>query len=103
MRYHPNLLKVFTQDELDQMIEKADYSLDKNGFVNIMLVRTTKIFVEIFVDCEAEEIGPALIGVLDSNTDEIKYPPKLSKEIFWIIYSQSNQISPYDSCVSLDL
>jgi hypothetical protein len=103
MNYHPNLLKVFTQSELDLMIQKADYSLDKDGFVNVMLVRTSKIFVEIFVDCEAQEVGHALIALLYSDDKENSYPSILSKEFFWKVFCEAEQIETCNSYINLEL
>jgi len=103
MKYYANLLKVFSQNELDDMIQKADYSLDENGFVSVMLVRTKKIFVEIYVDCEAEDIGHALISLLYSSDMENSYPSSLSKELFWRVFSEDEQIVTYDLCLSLEL
>lgn len=85
IKFHPNMLKVFSQKELLLMEKTSSYSRDKDGYINVMLVRTDKVFVEIFVDCEAENVGHALI----SNLQGDNLPPRLSKEQFWEIYCNS--------------
>ncbi|OHD86424.1 MAG: hypothetical protein A2W82_04850 [Sulfurimonas sp. RIFCSPLOWO2_12_36_12] len=81
IKYHPKILKLFAKDELDTLAEKAFHSVDDDGFVNIIVVCTDKISVEIFVSSEEH----ALIERLDSE----KVPNRLTKEEFWDIFSRS--------------
>lgn len=98
IKFHPNMLKVFSQKELLLMEKMSSYSRDKDGYINVMLVRTDKVFVEIFVDCEAENIGHALISNL--LCDDL--PTRLSKEEFWEIYSNSQAREVADCVLEID-
>jgi len=60
-KYHPKLLKIFSTDELDLLAQDACYSLDKDEQINVLIVNTDKIMVEIFTDCETKGEDHALI------------------------------------------
>lgn len=87
-KYHPKLLKIFLTDELDLLAQDACYSLDKDEQINVLIVNTDKIIVEIFTDCEAKEENPALITLLDNCGYD--YPNKLTKDEFWKVFQSSN-------------
>jgi len=98
IKFHPNMLKVFSQEELLLMEKTSSNSRDKDGYIDVMLVRTDKVFVEIFVDCEAEHIGHALINNLQGDN----LPTRLSKEQFWEIYSNSKAREVADCVLEID-
>ena len=93
IKFHPNMLKIFRKEELLELYKISDYSKDRDGNIDVMLVRTDKIFVEIFVDCEAKDVGHALINNLDSDNG---FPIRLSKEQFWEIFTLSKPIKVCD-------
>lgn len=87
-KYHPKLLKIFSTNELDLLAQDACYSLDKDGQINVLIVNTDKIIVEIFTDCEAKDEDHALITLLDGCSYD--YPNKLTKDEFWKVFQSSN-------------
>ena len=97
--YHPKLLKIFSQDELDLLIAGACYSLDRYGQIDVIIVNTDKIIVEIYTDCEAKEYDHALITLLEDCGNQ--YPESLSKEKFWEIFIHSSNVPFYH--INLDL
>ena len=48
IKFHQRFLNIFELDELNLMKSHADFSANKNGFIDVMLVRTDKVFVEIY-------------------------------------------------------
>lgn len=86
IKFHPDLLKVFSEEELLRMQSHSLCSIDEEGRIKVMLVYTDEIFAEIFVDCEAKKVGHALIHDLDRDDG---LSPRLSKERFWEIYERS--------------
>ena len=98
INYHPKMLKIFTKEELDCLEKEADYSVNEDGFINVMLVNTDKIMVEIFIDCEAKDEECALISLLDNCG--YAYPKRLTKDEFWKVYLESNAIKM--NCIVID-
>lgn len=64
------------------------YSLDKDGQINVLIVNTDKIIVEIFTDCEAKDEDHALITLL--NGCGYDYPNRLTKDEFCEVFKSSN-------------
>ena len=87
-KYHPKLLKIFSTYELNLLAQDACYSLDKDEQINVLIVNTDKIIVEIFTDCEAKDEDPALITLLDNCGYD--YPNRLTKDEFWEVFKSSN-------------
>ena len=90
-KYHPKLLKIFSTDELDLLAQDTCYSLDKDGQINVLIVNTDKIIVEIFTDCEAKDENHALIALLDDCGHD--YPNRLTKDEFWEVFQSSNMVA----------
>lgn len=96
--YHPKLLKIFTKEELDCLEKEGMNSIDKNGYINNMLISRDKIMVEIFTDCEAEKEETAIILLLDDRG--YKYPNRLTKDEFWKVYLDSKVVKM--NCIVVD-
>lgn len=86
-KYHPKMLAIFTQEELDCLEKESDYSINKDGYIDVMIVNTDKIMVEIFIDCEAKKKEYAIIALLDDCG--YNYPNQLTKDEFWKVYLDS--------------
>lgn len=87
-KYHPKLLKIFSAEELDLLVQDACYSLDKDEQINVLIVNTDKIIVEIFTDCETKGEDYTLITLLDNCGYD--YPNILTKDEFWEVFKSSN-------------
>jgi len=101
IKFHQRFLNIFELDELNLMKSHADFSANKNGFIDVMLVRTDKVFVEIYTDGKSKELGYALIAVLDSEDNDL--PLILTKDEFWSIYKSSKVVPTTDYSFELDL
>ncbi len=110
-KYHPKLLKTFTKEELDSIMDcgiLGNWRMDDDGYIDKISLSSGIMAVEIFTDCEATDKEHALMhdyyGVdifssfkhihcdkknansLDVDTSEDGY---LSKELFSILYEIS--------------
>ncbi len=93
-KYHKKLLKVFSEEELDQLMKSGIHSIDKDGFVNVIVVMTDKIDAEILTDCEAKHEDKALI--INANQYDEEY--FMTKEKFWNLFKSSKPES-YETIV----
>ncbi|WP_434581561.1 hypothetical protein MLC52_05435 [Sulfurimonas sp. NW15] len=87
IKYHPKLLKIFTEEELNILMQECDYSVNKKSYIHILHIYRDIIHAEIFTDCEAEQEDVALILRLDDY--EHDKSALLSKDEFWQIYMKS--------------
>lgn len=92
LHYHPKLLNLFTKEELNKIIACSTYSVNEEGFVNVIIVFTDKVTAEIYTDCEAQYLDAALIDNLDTQTSEL--PIRLSKEKFLEVFSTATHVPP---------
>ena len=87
--YHPKLLKIFTKEELDLIIKDAEYSVNKDYQINVILVVTDKIIAEIYTDMDAKQLDHALIENFLSYDEYKDLPAMLTKEQFWEAFQKS--------------
>ena len=90
MIYHPKILKLFNEYELEDIMKDSIYSLDKSKRVDVIVSLNTKIDVEIYTDCEAKSNDKALISILDDRG--YNYPKVITKEIFIKAFYESMSI-----------
>jgi S-methylmethionine-dependent homocysteine/selenocysteine methylase len=93
-KYHSKLLKLFNKNELDLLMKNGIHSIDKEEFVNVIVVMTDKIDAEILTDCEAKYKDKALI--INANQNDSEY--FMSKEKFWNLFKSSNP-EPYETII----
>jgi len=96
--YHPKLLNLFTQAELNLLIQDSIYSLDKSDRVDVIVSLNTKIDVEIYIDCKAENSDIALISLLDDKG--YSYPKVITKEIFLKVFNESEVVKT--TCLTVE-
>ena len=89
LKYHPKLLKIFTKAELDLLMKDAEYSIDKDYQVNVIVVVTDKIIAEIYTDMDAKKLDHALIENFLSYGEYRNLPGMLTKDQFWEVFLKS--------------
>ena len=99
LHYHPKLLNLFSKEELDKIIACSTFSVNEEGFVDVIIVFTDKVTAEIYTDCEAQNLDIALIDNLGIPISEL--PIKLSKEKFLEVFSTATYGPP--NCVWVEM
>jgi len=89
LKYHPKLLKLFTKAELDILIKDAEYSIDKDYQINVIVVVTDKIIAEIYTDIDAKQLDYALIENFLSYGEYKDLPVMITKDQFWEVFLKS--------------
>jgi hypothetical protein len=97
--YHSKLLKIFTTQQLDQLMEHSIGSMDDEDRVIVIFSFMDFGCFEIYCDCDAEYLDCAIISVCDDeNEDE---SGRMNSDDFWAKYTKNN---PEDSeCINVDL
>ncbi|PID27277.1 MAG: hypothetical protein CR982_05890 [Candidatus Cloacimonadota bacterium] len=70
-KYHPYILKLFSPEELNPLMEKATFSVDSNGCITVIVFVFENYIIEIYTDLKDSVIDNiAKIQVLHDSTNE---------------------------------
>lgn len=84
--YHPAFLKVFSQEQLDQLAEHSLCNVDKDDQTYVLFSLMDFGSFEIYYDGEAEKLKRPIIYV---KFDETEKGTRLNSEEFWELYLNS--------------
>ncbi len=96
--YHPCLLKIFSQEQLDKLSEHSICNINKDDQIYVLFSLMDFGSFEIYYDGEAEKLKSPIIYV---KFDETEKGTRLNSEEFWELYIKSK---PNDcECIRVDL
>lgn len=97
-QYHPDLLKIFSREQLDQLAEHSICNVNKDGQVYVLFSLMDFGSFEIYYDAEADKLKRAIIYV---KFDETEKGTRLNSEEFWELYLNNKPLESIQ--ISIDI